>query len=179
MQAESDGDPRAVSKRGAIGLMQVMPATWQELQDRYSLGADPYDPHDNVIAGTAYLREMYDRYGPDGFLVAYNAGPRRYEASRNGGAPLPVETERYVAILKPLIEGLHFAPIIRRSATARPQQSSTLFARATGATFDRTKTTFPSLSPHLPHGGGLTDLTALVPSSRDLFVVRSEVGRLP
>ena len=75
MQAESGGDARALSPKGAMGLMQIMPGTWAELRLRYGLGADPYDPHDNITAGAAYLREMHDRYGEPGFLAAYNAGP--------------------------------------------------------------------------------------------------------
>ena len=71
------GDVRAISPRGAIGLMQIMPETWAGLRQRYGLGADPYDAHDNIIAGAAYLRELHDRYGIPGFLAAYNAGPSR------------------------------------------------------------------------------------------------------
>ena len=56
MRAESFGDPRALSPKGAMGLMQIMPDTWSELRSRYGLGADPYDPRDNIIAGAAYLR---------------------------------------------------------------------------------------------------------------------------
>lgn len=78
-RVESADDVGAVSSAGAMGLMQVMPATWAELRVRYGLGRDPFDPRDNIIAGTAYLREMYDRYGSPGFLAAYNAGPGRYE----------------------------------------------------------------------------------------------------
>src|SRR5690606_1039651 len=70
-RVESADDARAVSSAGAMGLMQVMPATWAELRVRYGLGRDPFDPRDNIIAGTAYLREMYDRYGSPGFLAAY------------------------------------------------------------------------------------------------------------
>ena len=55
-----DGHP-IVSRVGAMGLMQVMPTTWSELRARYSLGPDPFDPHDNIIAGAAYLREMFYR----------------------------------------------------------------------------------------------------------------------
>ena len=79
MRAESFGDVRALSPKGAMGLMQIMPATWAGLRLRYGLGADPYDAHDNIIAGAAYLRELHDRYGAPGFLAAYNAGPARYE----------------------------------------------------------------------------------------------------
>ncbi|TPJ31544.1 lytic transglycosylase domain-containing protein [Mesorhizobium sp. B2-7-2] len=104
MHIESARDPRAVSRKGAVGLMQIMPATWAELRLRHQLGSDPYDPHDNILAGTAYLRELYDRYGSPGFLAAYNAGPGRYEASLKG-LPLPAETRAYVAKLRPLWRG--------------------------------------------------------------------------
>ncbi|MFV0386945.1 lytic transglycosylase domain-containing protein, partial [Paracoccus sp. (in: a-proteobacteria)] len=63
MRAESAGNARAISSAGAIGLMQVMPDTWAGLRIRHRLGRDPYDPRDNIFAGTAYLREMFDRYG--------------------------------------------------------------------------------------------------------------------
>ncbi|CDX37823.1 Lytic transglycosylase [Mesorhizobium sp. ORS 3359] len=104
MQLESARDPRAVSRKGAMGLMQIMPATWAELRLRHQLGRDPYDPHDNILAGAAYLRELLDRYGSPGFLAAYNAGPGRYEASLRGH-PLPAETRAYVAKLRPFWDG--------------------------------------------------------------------------
>jgi len=74
MHVESAGKVRARSRKGAMGLMQIMPGTWADLRARYGLGADPYDSHDNILAGTAYIRELYDRYGAPGFLAAYNAG---------------------------------------------------------------------------------------------------------
>lgn len=104
MHLESARDPRAVSRKGAVGLMQIMPETWTELRLRHGLGCDPYDPRDNILAGTAYLRELYDRYGSPGFLAAYNAGPGRYEASLKG-RPLPAETRAYVATLRPFWGG--------------------------------------------------------------------------
>ena len=85
------------SHAGAMGLMQVMPATFDELRARYGLGDDPYDPHDNIMAGTAYLRELYDVYGSPGFLAAYNAGPGRLEDYLIRRRGLPDETRRYVA----------------------------------------------------------------------------------
>ena len=100
MRVESAGDVRAVSSAGAMGLMQIMPATWKELRVRYHLGHDPFDAHDNIFAGAAYLRELYDRYGSPGFLAAYNAGPERYEEYL-AGRPLPRETSAYVAKLAP------------------------------------------------------------------------------
>jgi hypothetical protein len=103
MRVESRGRVRAVSPKGAMGLMQIMPDTWAELRARYRLGADPYDPRDNILAGAAYLREMHDRYGAPGFLAAYNAGPGRYGDYVSFGRPLPVETIAYVAALAPLV----------------------------------------------------------------------------
>ena len=100
MRVESSGNVRAVSSAGAMGLMQIMPATWKELRVHYHLGHDPFDAHDNILAGAAYLRELYDRYGSPGFLAAYNAGPERYEEYL-AGRPLPRETLAYVAKLAP------------------------------------------------------------------------------
>lgn len=105
MQVESRGDPRALSPKGAIGLMQIMPATYTSLAARYGLGADPWNVRDNIMAGAAYLRELYDRYGPSGFLAAYNAGPGRWEDHLSGVRPLPRETVRYLSRLGPLIGG--------------------------------------------------------------------------
>jgi Transglycosylase SLT domain len=101
MEVESAGNERAVSRTGAMGLMQIMPATWQELRARYHLGNDPFEPHDNILASAAYLRELYDRYGWPGALAAYNAGPERYE-EHLAGRPLPRETRDYVAKLAPI-----------------------------------------------------------------------------
>jgi hypothetical protein len=100
--AESAGDVRAISSAGAMGLMQVMPDTWAGLRVRYGLGRDPYDPRDNILAGAAYLREMYDRYGTiPAMLAAYNAGPGRYDEYLQRGRALPAETRAYVALIAP------------------------------------------------------------------------------
>ena len=104
MTAESDGIARAVSSKGATGLMQIMPDTWIELRARYRLGNDPFDPRDNILAGAAYLRELHDQYGSPGFLAAYNAGPGRYGEYLVDGRPLPAETRNYVAVLAPYID---------------------------------------------------------------------------
>jgi hypothetical protein len=101
MHQESGGQEQAISPVGAMGLMQVMPATYADLRTRHRLGDDPYDPHENIMAGTAYIREMYDRYGAPGFLAAYNAGPDRLDQYLSGAAPLPDETVNYVAAITP------------------------------------------------------------------------------
>ena len=105
MHVESIGDVRARSPKGAMGLMQIMPETYATLRARYALGANPYDPRDNILAGAAFLRELHDRYGTPGFLAAYNAGPARYEEHLRTGRPLPLETQRYVAMLAPIVGG--------------------------------------------------------------------------
>lgn len=104
MGVESAGDVDATSVKGAMGLMQVMPGTYADLRARYGLGPNAYDPRDNILAGVAYLREMFDRYGSPGFLAAYNAGPGRYQ-EHLAGRPLPLETRAYLARLSPAIGG--------------------------------------------------------------------------
>ena len=93
------------SGAGAMGLMQVMPGTYDELRARYNLGDDPFEPHDNIMAGVAYMREMYDIYGAPGFLAAYNAGPARLDDCLANNRPLPDETRRYVAMIGPNLQG--------------------------------------------------------------------------
>jgi D-alanyl-D-alanine carboxypeptidase len=106
MRVESAGRPDAISQAGAMGLMQVMPATYEELRLRYGLGSDPFHPRDNILAGAAYLREMYDRFGSPGFLAAYNAGPGTFERYLERRRRLPEETRRYVATIGPRIAGV-------------------------------------------------------------------------
>lgn len=90
---------------GAMGLMQLMPETYDEVRARYGLGDDAFDPHNNILAGTAYLREMYDAFGSPGFLAAYNGGPARLEDYLTHNRSLPTETRRYVAMIAPYIQG--------------------------------------------------------------------------
>jgi hypothetical protein len=101
MQQESGGEQQATSPVGAMGLMQVMPNTYAELRARHGLGDDPYEPRNNILAGTAYIREMYDRYGSPGFLAAYNAGPDRVDDYLARRSSLPDETVNYVAAITP------------------------------------------------------------------------------
>ena len=108
MRVESGGNlyrggDLVTSGAGAMGLMQVMPGTYSELQERHNLSDDAYDPHNNILAGTAYIREMYDIYGSPGFLAAYNAGPRRLDDYLANQRDLPLETRRYVAKIGPNI----------------------------------------------------------------------------
>lgn len=120
MRVESAGRVQARSSAGAMGLMQIMPGTWQSLRARHGLGSDPYDPRDNIMAGAAYLREMHDRYGEYGMLAAYNAGPGRYEDYRSRGRPLPAETVAYAAKLMPMIGGRPTSTLAVRQPIAAP-----------------------------------------------------------
>lgn len=94
-----------VSHAGAMGLMQVMPLTYAEMRRKHGLGPDPHNPRDNILAGTAYLREMYDLFGSPGFLGAYNCGPGCYADYLSGNRRLPGETKRYIASVGPRLEG--------------------------------------------------------------------------
>ena len=106
MRAESGGRTRQNgrlirSRVGAMGLMQLMPATWNDMRLRFGLGNNPDDPRDNILAGTAYLRLMADRFGYPGCFAAYNAGPARYAAYVAGRSRLPAETIAYVRTVAP------------------------------------------------------------------------------
>jgi hypothetical protein len=107
MRQESGGRTNATSPVGAMGLMQVMPGTYRQLAGRYGFGADPYHPYDSIMAGAAYIREMYDLYGSPAFLAAYNAGPRRLEDYLWNSKGLPNETRNYVARIGPNIVDHH------------------------------------------------------------------------
>jgi soluble lytic murein transglycosylase-like protein len=109
------------SRAGAMGLMQLMPATWTDMRARLGLGTNPDDPRDNILAGTFFLRLMYDRFGYPGLFAAYNAGPARYARHLATGRPLPGETVAYLAA----VTGTR----ARRGASA-PGAARALFAPA-------------------------------------------------
>ena len=90
MRMESGGNPNAISRAGAIGLMQLMPGTAK------GLGVDPKDPHRNLEGGIKYLAQLSDKYDGDytKTLAAYNAGSGRVDSY--GGIPPFPETQRYV-----------------------------------------------------------------------------------
>lgn len=124
IEVESGGNTHVngrpiVSRAGAMGLMQLMPDTYAYLQRRHGLGSDPHNPRDNIMAGTAYLREMYDRFGTPGNFAAYNAGPRRLEDHVDRGKPLPAETRNYVGMIWPAVQGT--APRARVSPAVERQ----------------------------------------------------------
>ncbi len=123
MQLESAGAPNARSRAGAVGLMQVMPRTYAEVTARYGLGDDPGEPAANVAAGTAYLREMLDRFGTPDAFAAYNAGPGRVLDHLLYGRSLPEETRRYLDRLRrelPDIGGAPGAPSVTTGQATTP-----------------------------------------------------------
>ncbi len=112
MRVESGGHEYSdghliVSSAGAMGLMQLEPTTYQEMAAQYGLGNDPFNPYDNIMAGAAYIHEMYQIYGSPGFLAAYNAGPGRLDAFIHDHEPLPDQTTNYVAMIAPNIQGYY------------------------------------------------------------------------
>jgi len=124
MRAESGGNPRAVSPKGAMGCMQIMPTTWATLSAQYGLGSDPFDARMNMIGGALYLAELRTRFGIPGAYAAYNAGPSRFARFAASGVPLPAETVAYAARL-----GGAGLPIIKADAHARWQEAALFIAR--------------------------------------------------
>ena len=160
MRIESGGQTMlggvpVTSPVGAMGLMQLMPDTYAEMQARYGLGGDPYNPRDNILAGSAYLREMYMRYGYPNLFAAYNAGPARFDSFLYGGAPLPDETVAYLGRLGQL----------ELSAPAwlatLPENADTAGRRTVGQTL-------PSAMEAASDANGMEGFT---PSSQGMFVL--------
>lgn len=176
---ESRGDVRAVSPKGALGLMQIMPETWAELSARHRLGDDPFDPRDNILAGAAYLRELHDRYGSPGFLAAYNAGPARYE-DYLAGRPLPAETLAYVDTLAPALGAttgpgaIGVIPTDPRAWTRAP-----LFIARGNATADAFSVPAQRRATDTAGAAARRSPVPVIAPSHDLFVARSgsEVSR--
>ncbi len=106
---ESNWQPSAVSVKGAIGLMQLMPSTSRDMRVK-----DPYDPEDNIEGGTKYLRLLLDRFNGNLklALAAYNAGPGR--VTKYGGIPPIRETRKYVKQVLSLYNGVSSSDKLRK-----------------------------------------------------------------
>jgi transglycosylase-like protein with SLT domain len=147
MQKESggqtmlDGKP-ITSHAGAMGLMQVMPQTYKDMREQYGLGADPYDPRDNVLAGAAYLKWLHGKYGYPRMFAAYNAGPGTLEANLEGKRSLPEETRNYIGGIGKLLGFTPSAsqPKPRVATLTRPDGTSVAID---GAKVDSIRTAMP------------------------------------
>ena len=177
MRIESRGDRRAVSPKGAMGLMQLMPETWAALRARYGLGRNAFDPHDNIIAGAAFLREMHDRYGSPGFLAAYNAGPGRYEDYRDHHRPLPPETVAYVAALVPFVGGDAIdGPVLPAASDPSSWTQAPLFIVRSASAEPTDRGTNKPPANDRPTVVEVRDVSAIAPQSGGLFVAISAAG---
>jgi len=85
-----------ISRAGAVGLMQVLPGTYEEMAAEHKLGSNPFEPRDNIMAGAAYLHRLKNKYGYPAMFAAYNAGPGRLQDHLENGVRLPAETRAYV-----------------------------------------------------------------------------------
>lgn len=179
IRVESNGNPAAVSPKGAVGLMQLMPLTYAELRARCGLGDDPKDPHDNIIAGTAYLRDMRERFGSAGFVAAYNAGPQRYEDHLATGRPLPDETLAYVARLAPLLSDASLAGNRTVASDRGSWQRASLLVNAPSNHSDRSNWSFTPQATFARNGRTAADLSALAPFPGDLFVGKRNTPAKP
>jgi hypothetical protein len=180
MRIESRGDQHAVSPKGAMGLMQLMPETWAALRARYGLGRDAFDPHDNILAGAAFLREMHDRYGSPGFLAAYNAGPGRYEDYRDRHRPLPPETVAYVAALIPFVgDGATDGPVLMTASDPSSWTQAPLFITRSASAEPADHATSKQPSGDAPPVVAVRDLSAIAPQSDGLFIHVSSAGPKP
>jgi soluble lytic murein transglycosylase-like protein len=171
MRTESAGRIGAVSSAGAMGLMQLMPGTWARQRTRFGLGSDPFDPRDNIMAGTSYLRQMYDSYGTTGMLAAYNAGPGRYEDWRDRGRPLPAETRAYIARIAPMLQSGGRQTVVASTSTAQPARlswtQSQLFAARSERDDSVSGSSAAAASSQAPERPNAPSHGLFVPISRD------------
>jgi Transglycosylase SLT domain len=158
MIAESAGVPSAVSPKGAMGLMQLMPETWRAMRAAYGLGDDAFDPRDNIMAGAAFLKALYDRFGIPDFLAAYNAGPKAMQDILSGLRPMPDESRIFMAKVGASL-GLPGSGNAGASATAAPADKprGLFFSTASTRPHEGANLPWRQLFAPLGRGGGVSD----------------------
>lgn len=173
MQAESGYNSRAVSRRGALGLMQLMPGTARQLSV-----AEPFDPEQNIRGGVTYLRQMLDEFGSvDLALAAYNAGPGAVR--RHRGVPPFAETRAYVRRVLSLYRGGGVgAPLIglalaggtpqphalTRGAVPSPLQRALARGAVSGAPPVEERSMLAAAPPAAPPAAQTTAVAAVAPA---------------
>lgn len=165
IMVESGGSANAISPKGAMGVMQIMPSTWSSLRFRYHLGGNPFDIHDNIIAGTGLLHELYARFGTSGFLAAYNAGSSRYIASLTAGRPLNAETRDYLTKLVPFLGG-EMSRAVLAPISVQDWRKAPLFAVAWSGVNQSAPIGPPSKTPagkKMKHAKFITDTGEIYP----------------
>jgi len=120
------GSQRMVSAKGAMGLMQLLPQTYEDMRAQYRLGADPFEPRDNISAGAGYLRFLRGKYGYPTMFAAYNAGPGQVEDIMGGSKKLPAETRAYVARIGEILGKGRDGAMIDAIKLTRPDGESVL-----------------------------------------------------
>lgn len=131
MRVESGGrtvladDKPITSSAGAVGVMQMMPGTYDEMRAQYGLGSDPYNPRDNLFAGTAYLRWLHQKYGFPAMFAAYNGGPGTLEAYQSGARELPKETQNYLASITSILDAPSRRSRARFAGRTLPERAAT------------------------------------------------------
>ena len=150
---------------------------WTGSRSRHGLGVDPFDARDIILAGVAYVREMHDRYGPSGFLAAYNPGPKRYEEYLATGRALPTETQLYVTIPAPMIGGTPGEGTLAIARRAIPWQEAAPFAtRGSRSSPAGSFSSSPAID-RATAGRSLAGELALQPRAAGLFVGRASAVR--
>jgi hypothetical protein len=134
MATESANKPGAASPKGAAGLMQIMSPTYNELAKKHQLGPDRFNPRNNILAGTAYIRQLNDQFGGswDDTFGAYNSGPGRWGLVKAGKQNAPAETTNYIRNVNARLgnagtgDTVAFNPTIPRLDRPRPGQNLNL-----------------------------------------------------
>ncbi len=141
----SDDNQPITSSAGAMGIMQVMPETYLDMKQQYGLGENPHDPRDNILAGTAYLSWLKEKYGYPKMFAAYNAGPATLDAQSTGKRKLPKETRNYVKRINTIL-GIEEpeAPVQPAKAVATLTRPGGTKVTIDGSAVDKIRAAFPN-----------------------------------